>query len=39
MAGTSYSQDAINYCEREYETECVTFAVRDDIRVQYEVAR
>lgn len=39
MAGTTYSQDAINYCEREYETECVTFAVRDDIRVTYEVAK
>jgi hypothetical protein len=38
MAGASYSQDAINYCEREYDTDCVTFAVRDDIRVTYEVA-
>lgn len=38
MAGTTYSQDAINYCEDEYDTECVTFAVRDEIRVSYEVA-
>jgi hypothetical protein len=37
MAGASYSQDAINYCEREYDTDCVTFAVRDDIRVEYEI--
>jgi hypothetical protein len=39
MAGTTYSQDAINYCEREYDTDCVTFAVREDIRVTYEIAR
>jgi hypothetical protein len=38
VAGPTYSQDALNYCEREYDTECVVFAVRDDIRVEYEVA-
>jgi len=38
MAGTAYSTDAVNACEREYDTECVTFAVRDDIRVTYTVA-
>lgn len=38
MAGATYGQDAVNYCEREYDTECVVFAVRDDIRVEYEVA-
>jgi hypothetical protein len=38
MAGATYSQEAINNCEREYDTDCVTFAVRDDIRVTYEVA-
>lgn len=36
-AGATYSQDAINACEREYDTACVTFAVRDDIRVAYEI--
>jgi hypothetical protein len=37
VAGTTYSQDAINYCEREYGGECVIFAVRDDIKVEYEI--
>jgi len=37
MAGPSYSQDALNYCEREYKTECVVFAVRDDIKVEYKI--
>ncbi len=37
VAGPTYSQDALNYCEREYNTECVVFAVRDDIRVEYEI--
>ncbi len=37
VAGTTYSQDALNYCEREYDTDCVVFAVRDDIKVEYEI--
>jgi hypothetical protein len=37
VAGPTYSQDALNYCEREYDTECVVFAVRDTIRVEYEI--
>jgi hypothetical protein len=39
MPGGTYSHDAKTACEREYGTECVTFAVRDDIRVQYEVRK
>lgn len=38
VAGATYGQDAVNYCEREYDTDCVVFAVRDDIRVEYEIA-
>lgn len=38
VAGATYSQDAINYCEKEYDTDCVVFAVRGEIRVDYEVA-
>ena len=37
VAGPTYSQDALNYCEREYDTECVVFAVRDKIKVEYEI--
>jgi hypothetical protein len=37
VAGPTYSQDALNACERHYETECVVFAVRDDIKVDYEI--
>jgi hypothetical protein len=37
MPGATYSQEALNACEREYDTDCVVFAVRDDIRVEYEV--
>jgi hypothetical protein len=38
VAGPSYGQEARNACESSYETECVIFAVRDEIRVEYEVA-
>jgi hypothetical protein len=37
MAGPGYGQEARNRCEREYGTECVVFAVRDDIKVEYEI--
>ena len=37
MPGATYSQEALNACEREYNTDCVVFAVRDDIRVEYEI--
>jgi hypothetical protein len=37
VAGTTYSHDAVSGCERHFETECVVFAVRDDIKVEYEV--
>jgi hypothetical protein len=37
MAGPSYSQDAVDRCKREYGTECVVFAVRDVIKVEYEI--
>jgi len=37
VAGPTYSQDALNACERHYDTECVVFAVRDDIKVEYEI--
>jgi len=37
VAGPTYSQDALNACERRYDTECVVFAVRDDIKVDYEI--
>jgi hypothetical protein len=38
VLGSSYSQSAINDCERDTGTECVVFAIRDDIRVEYEIA-
>jgi hypothetical protein len=37
MAGPSYSHEAVTGCEREFDTECVLFALRDEIRVEYEV--
>jgi hypothetical protein len=37
LLGSSYGQNALSNCEREYETKCVVFAVRDDIRVEYEI--
>lgn len=37
MAGPTYSQDALNHCEREFGEECVVFAVRDEIKVDYEI--
>jgi len=37
VAGTTYSHDAVSACERHFETDCVVFAVRDDIRVEYEI--
>jgi hypothetical protein len=39
MAGPGYGHDARTNCEREYDTECVVFAVRDDIRVEYEIVK
>jgi hypothetical protein len=39
MGGLTYSQDALNSCEREYDMDCVVFAVRDDIRVEYEIEK
>lgn len=37
VAGTTYSHDARQSCEREFGTDCVVFAVRDSIKVQYEI--
>jgi hypothetical protein len=37
MAGPSYGQDAVSRREHEYNTDCVVFAVRDEIKVEYEV--
>jgi hypothetical protein len=37
IAGPSYSQTALNSCEREYGKDCVVFAVRDEIKVEYEI--
>ena len=37
MGGLTYSQEALNDCERDYDTDCVVFAVRDEIRVEYEI--
>ena len=36
-AGLTYSQDALNSCESDYGEDCVVFAVRDDIKVEYEL--
>jgi hypothetical protein len=38
IAGTTYRHDAIQSCEREYGTDCVGFADRDDILVSYVLA-
>ena len=35
--GTSYGTVATTRCEEEYDSDCVLFAVRDDIRVEYEI--
>jgi hypothetical protein len=37
MAGPSYSHEAVSKCEREFDTECVVFALRDKIEVEYEI--
>ena len=37
MAGPGYGQEARDRCEREYGTDCVVFAVRNDIKVDYEI--
>ena len=37
MAGPSYSHEAVSRCERAFDTECVVFALRDKIKVEYEV--
>jgi len=38
-AGSTYSNEAKEDCEREYGTDCVVFAIRDEIRVQYEIRK
>ena len=35
--GKSYGTVVKLKCEEAYETDCVLFAVRDDIRVEYEI--
>lgn len=37
MAGRSYSGEAKERCESEYGTDCVIFAIRDEIKVQYGI--
>ncbi len=39
IGGTTYSHDAKQYCERDSGQDCVVFAVRDEIRVQYEIRK
>lgn len=39
MAGKSYSAEAVDRCEAEYGTDCVLFAIRDDIKIQYEIRK
>lgn len=39
MAGKAYSTDAKDRCEAEYGTECVVFAIRDEIKVRYEIRK
>lgn len=39
IGGTTYSHDAKQYCERESGQDCFVFAVRDEIRVQYEIRK
>lgn len=36
-AGRSYGQEAVERCERESYADCVVFAVRDKIQVDYQV--
>lgn len=36
-SGPSYSTEVKQYCEKESGTDCVVFAVRDEIKVAYEV--
>lgn len=38
-AGLTYSQDALNSCESDYGDDCVVFAIRDDIKVEYEIVK
>lgn len=38
-AGATYSHEAKQDCEREYGTDCVVFAIRDEIKVRYEIAK
>ncbi|WP_119302437.1 hypothetical protein [Dongia deserti] len=35
---TTYNKEVLDYCGQTYGTECVLFAVRDEIKVQYEIA-
>lgn len=37
VAGRTYGQEAKSYCEQAYDADCVVFAVRDEIRVQYKI--
>ncbi len=37
VAGTTYSHDAVSNCEQEYGRNCVVFAIRDEIQVEYEI--
>lgn len=37
MPGSTYSHDAKQHCESAFGTDCVIFAVRDEIKVQYEI--
>lgn len=39
VSGPTYSHEAKSSCEREYDTDCVVFAVREDIKVQYEIRK
>lgn len=38
-AGSTYSHEAKTSCEKEYDTDCVTFAIRDEIKVKYEIRK
>jgi hypothetical protein len=37
VAGPSYSHDAVENCQRQFGADCVVFAIRDEIQVDYEV--
>lgn len=39
LAGTTYSHTAKQNCETQFGEECVVFAVRRDIRVEYEIRK